>query len=172
MITHTSTPKKLTTWCCSALVTLAIYLPVGLVQAGEMALKGKEVGKTTEVTWLQIGDDESHGIGTYQVSWLIFLEDGQVGTATDKGTFESNKGVGTHQGYYVTTFPDGSKQMLKYHGTSKPIVEKTNAIQGISIYIGGTGRFEGMKGEGTYTGTQYDNGMYSLDFDAKVTVPD
>ena len=32
--------------------------------------------------------------------------------------------------------------------------------------------YVGMKGEGTYTGTQYDNGMYSLDFDAKVTVPD
>lgn len=172
MTTHAATLKKLATWGGLALVTLALWLPLGFVQAGEMVLKGKEIGNTTEATWIQIGDDESHGIGTYQMTWLIFLEDGQVGTATDKGTFEPRKGVGTHQGYFVATYADGSTQMLRYQGTSKPAGEKTSAVQGKSTYISGTGRFDGMKGEGTYTGTQYSNGMYALDWEAKVTVPD
>jgi len=155
-----------------AIVTFLLWFTVGLVQAGETVIKGKEVGKTTESTWVQIGDDESHGIGTFQTAWLIFLEDGQVGTGTDKGTYESNKGVGTHQGYFVVTYKDGSTQTQKYHGTLEPAGENTSAMQGTFTYIDGTGRFEGIRGEGTYAGMRYSNGMYALDWDAKVTVPD
>ena len=47
-----------------------------------------------------------------------------------------------------------------------------SANEGTFTYVGGTGRFKGIKGKGTYTGTQYSNGMYVYDSEAKATVPD
>lgn len=171
MTIHTVNLKKLTAWGSFALVTLALSLPVTLVQAGEMILKGRDVFAAPERTWVKLDQDEKRGIGTFQLNGLAFLEDGQIGTIKDTGAYESNKGLRAYLGYYFVTFSDGSTLMEKYQGTAKP-GEKTTAHEGTLTYIGGTGRFEGVKGEGTFTGTGYSNGMSIFDWEAKATVPD
>ncbi len=163
--------KKLSAWSSFAMLVLAICMPLRTAQAGEMVLKSRDVAHTTEETWIQIGEDETHGIGTYQLTGLSFLENGQVGTTVDKGSYESKMGSGPHQGYYKVTFSDGSGYMTKYQGATRPAGEKINAFEGTFTLVGGTGQFDGIKGEGTYTGKQYSNGVYVWDSEAKATVP-
>ncbi len=165
--------KKLKAWGSFATLVFTLHLLLGTAEAGEVVLKSRDVAYTVEETWIQIGEDESHGIGTYQLSGLSFGKDGQVGTTVDKGSYESNKGSATFEGYYVVTFSDGSGWMEKYDGTSKPIDEKTNAVGGTTTLVGGTGRFDGIKGEGTWSGTHHtSNGMYVYETEIKATVPD
>ena len=172
MTNGTPNPTKLPAWGGFATLFLTLYLPFGTAVAGEMLLKSRDVAYTVEETWIQVGEDETHGIGTYQLSGLSFNADGQVGTTEDKGSFQANKDGSTFQGFYVVTYPDGSGWMEKYDGTSKPIDEKTNAVGGRTTLINGTGRFEGIKGEGTWSGTHYTtNGMYVWETEVKATVP-
>lgn len=164
---------KLTAWGSFATLLFALHLLLGTAQAGEMVLKSRDVAYTVEETWIQIAEDESHGIGTYQLSGLSFNADGQVGTIEDKGSFEANERGSTFQGFYVVTFSDGSDWMEKYEGTSKPIDEKMNAVGGTTTLINDTGWFEGIKGEGIWKGTQFTgNGMYVFETEIKATVPD
>ena len=139
----------------------------------EVVLKTRDVAYTVEWTWTQIGEDEDHGVGTYQGSGLFFLEDGQVGTTVMKSSYERSNGSGTVQGYYVVTFSDGSGWMEKYDSTTKPIDEKTCSFEGTSTIVRGTGRFEGIKGDRAYSGTEYiTNGMAVVDSEIKANVPD
>ena len=172
MTDYITTLNKLTAWSGFATLVFALCLPLGTAQAGEMVLKTRIVAHTSEETWSQIGDDENRGIGTYQQTGLSFLEDGQVGTIMDNGSYEWNKGLGAHSGYLVVTFSDGSGWTEKYDGTSKPIDDKTDAVEGTTTLVGGTGRFEGIKGEGTFSGTEYGNDMVVFDTEIKATVPD
>lgn len=170
-----STPNltKLTALGTFATLVVTVCLTIATAKAGEIVLKSRDVAYTVEETWIQIGEDENHGIGTYQLSGLNFAADGQVGTTTDKGSFEANKGGVTFQGYYVVNFPDGSGWMEKYDGTSKPIDEQRNAVGGTTTLVNGTGRFKGIKGEGTWSGTHYtSNGMYVWETEVNATVPD
>ena len=64
MTDYTTNLKKLTAWGSFATLALALYLPLGTTEAGEMVLKSRDVSYTTEETWTQIGEDENRGIGT------------------------------------------------------------------------------------------------------------
>ena len=164
--------NKLTARSTSAMLAVALCLPIANTQAGELLLKTRDVSYKVERTWIQIGEDENHGIGTYQQTGLSFLEDDQIGTTVDKGIYEQNKGSGTHQGYYVVTFSDGSGWTKRYDGTFTLIGEKTYAMKGVVTLVGGTGRFEGIEGEGTYIGTEHSNGMLFFHTEIAATVPD
>jgi len=66
--------------------------------------------------------------------------------------FDFSNGSGPHWGYGVTTFPDGSINVIKYEGTTIAQEGGASSFKGTYIYVGGTGRFEGVQGKGSYTG--------------------
>ena len=172
MTHNTTTLNKLTAWSGFAMLAFTLCLPLGTTRAGEMVLTGTNVQQKVEATWVQIGEDESHGIGTFQTIGVTLQGDGEVATFTSKGTYEWKNGIGTHQGYLIKTYADGSTSTQKYEGTSKPAGETMRVWEGRLIFTDGTGRFEGLKGEGTYNGTRHSNGMGVTPWEAKVTVPD
>jgi len=65
-------------------------------------------------------------------------------------------GTGRHWGYRAATHSSGDKAFMAIEGMTKTVV-KPNAFPDISFegkwwYTGGTGRFKGITGSGTYTG--------------------
>jgi uncharacterized protein with beta-barrel porin domain len=60
-------------------------------------------------------------------------------------------GAGTLNGYYTVNFSDGSALWLKFSGSVKVDGAKTPR-RGTATVIGGTGRYAGAKGEGTWEG--------------------
>ncbi len=162
---------KLTQWGGLVVLVIALGLPAFSAQAGELIFKGRNVQSKAESSWKQIGDDESRGVGAYESIGLTFHEDGEVSTYVNTGTYDFSQGSDTHRGYVVRTRSDGSTTTSTYEGRAQ--YGKDSATwEGTSMYIGGTGKFAGIKGEGTYKGTRYSNKMSVTDFEAKVSLPD
>ena len=83
---------------------------------------------------------------------MTSYDDGSVGVYSSKFTGEINQGSGKAQGYGLTTLEDGSTQWFKYQQTVTPNPDgKTSRYEGKLEYIKGTGRFEGIQGNGTFT---------------------
>ena len=162
---------KLTKWGGLIILVVALGLPAISAQAGEMILKARNVQSKAESSWKQIGEDENIGVGAYESIGLTFHEDGEVSTYVNKGTYDFNHGSETHRGYVVRTFPDGSTTTTKYEGRSEYGGESVT-WEGTFVYIAGTGKFEGITGEGTYKGTRYPNKMSVTDLEAKASLPD
>lgn len=152
-------------------VCLALSPPLSDALAGEMVFKVKSIQSKSELTWLQIGEDENHGIGTYERIGVWLLEDGQVATITNKGNYEWTKDRGKHNGYVIVTFPDGSTLTDRYQGTDRQVGDKVT-WEGTGRYVAGTGRFKGVKGEDTYKGGAFGNGMAVTDIEVKLVLPD
>lgn len=155
-----------------ALVAVAV---LGLLAvpafAGETAVKGRNVQSKSDSSWTQVGEDQSHGIGTYTASGLTFHEGGEISTYASYGMYDWNRGADWHRGYIVRSFADGSTTTAQYEGTTSSEAG-TATWEGTYAFVGGTGRFEGIKGGGTYSGRRYPNKMGITDWEGTVALPD
>jgi hypothetical protein len=155
--------------CGCAFLAIALWLPSAL--AGELILAGNDIQSKADSTWLQIGENKGHGVGTYTAAGLTILDDGEVATFTNFGTYEYENGVQSHRGYNIHVFQDGSSLTMKYQGLARTDGDLTT-WRGTFVTINGTGRFTGLKGDGAYTGTRYANGMAVSEWKSKGVVPD
>lgn len=118
--------------------------------AGE-AVKVKATGTSINTKWheIDVGDTEGHVVAVFQNTqvWVSELS-GERATAFSRGTMDLYKksGQGTMRGYSIWTFENGDKRFSNYAGK---IVGK-GQWQGTYTDIGGTGKFDGCSGEGTW----------------------
>jgi hypothetical protein len=100
----------------------------------------------------QVGDADGHALNIFRLPGMAFFPDGSVGTSLVIGTGDFTRGIGsTNSGYYTVSFPDGSALWLKFTGTNNiGANSKVPTGKGTAIVIGGTGRYAGAKGEGTF----------------------
>jgi hypothetical protein len=117
-------------------------------------LKFRLVMHATSVQTQEVGDVDGHLLGLARQSGLALFPDGSVGTTYLTSTNDYIKGAGTNLAYYNVTFKDGSVLWYKAIGTAKPDGTTTNFPEGPVSVLGGKGRFEGAKGDGTWTGTR------------------
>jgi hypothetical protein len=92
-------------------------------------------------------------VGRY--SGLASFADGSVGTANFAFQAEYGehvKGVGTFHTYFSVTPSTGSTLWIKVDGTGKPDGTTTVFPEAPATVVGGTGRFEGAKGDGKFVG--------------------
>ena len=139
--------------------------------AGEVSASGRNVQTVEKVEWLEVGDQEGHVVGIYRSKGLTFHGDGEISTTVNHGTFDYVKGAGSHEGYLVRTFDDDSTMTVKYQGTTKHDAAG-RVTQGTASYATGTGRYEGIEGDGSYSGRLFGNGMSIADWQSKYTLPD
>ena len=134
---------------------IAALLLVPTTQARSETVKFRVVNYLVKVEWSPVGDVEGHVIGFFLRSGLVFYENGEVATYSNRGTFDSTKGHSSWEGYGLVTYEDGSTTISKIQGTLTPIeATKQRSGKGTGEYIKGTGRFEGIKGSFSYTGRQ------------------
>jgi len=136
-----------------AVTILAVFSAAPLAGAEKTVKeKGRIVYHFVKVEVMQVGDVPGHIIGVVDARGLSFPDTGEVGTYSNKIMFDLTNGTGPHQGYAMTTFEDKSTVIWQYRGVTTARPDGTSTFEGTSTYIGGTGRFVGIKGGSSYTG--------------------
>ena len=136
-------------------LSISFVLLPGVSAAEEVA--GRNVGHTQKAEMMEVGDVPGHFMGVSQSYGLAFYtkgsEKGEIVPRMWIAIIDVVKGKGTFTGYEVKTFSDGSMVFVKGSGTQTPIDGgKKTAIEGTWEVYGGTGRYMGAKGTGTFKG--------------------
>lgn len=138
-----------------SILAFVVSLTFGVLITDAVAktVKFKLTSYIVKVERIPIPDTEKHAIGIYERRGLALFENGETAAYHTRGTFDFTKGNGPFQGYTTLKYKDGSTTMFKYQGklTMNPS-SKLPALSGKGDYIKGTGRFEGIKGNGSFSG--------------------
>ena len=137
------------------MLSMTVILAPMTQAADEIA--GRVVYHTQKGEMLEAGDIPGHIVGFVQQSGLTFFTKGPVGgqiaTRMMNSYYDVVKGKGPFTAYIVDTFQDGSTLNYKASGTMTSISEGNRAAyEGTYEITGGTGRFEGKKGKGSFKG--------------------
>jgi len=102
---------------------------------------------------IPVPDTEKHAVGIFERRGVAIYENGETAAYHSRGTFDFAKGSGPFQGYTNLKYKDGSTTMVKFQGkmTINPS-SKSRTLTGKGEYIKGTGRFEGIKGNVSFSG--------------------
>ena len=133
----------------------AIILVFGITMvncavAGTTTMNFKLVSMIEKVETVKVTDMEGVVIGVMDRKGLSMFENGDIATTTCRGTFDTKKGF---QGYSALTFEDGSTLVLAWTGPTSRVAPggKFGGFAAKFEYANGTGRFKGIKGEGTFS---------------------
>ena len=136
----------------SALFVAACVIVPAVGQTQDLGTSRRVQG-TAEVTSVEVGDVPGHVVGVVQFKGLTFFEGGEIATHANPATFDLTNGSGTHQGYVIHYFDDGSTSIERYEGEARLSADgKRTVVEGTFECVGGTGRFAGLTGQGTYRG--------------------
>jgi len=122
----------------------------------------------------KVPDVEGHTIYLVDAKGIHFDEKWGVAFATVTGVSEYLKGGGPVQGYNHWAFADGSTITLKYKGEGKgvaPDAAGRRVGEGTFTFTQGTGKFQGIQGEGTYKWVTVAPGIWYTDGQAEYTLP-
>ncbi len=136
-----------------AALLFATVVLVPMIQAADETMKGRVVAHYTKMETMEVGDVPGHVLGIAQQSGMMFYPDGGVAKKAATFYFDMMKGKGTFVDYSLYTDQDGSTRFIKAVGTAGPVDNgKKFVIEGTFECVGGTGRYEGFKGTGTFRG--------------------
>jgi hypothetical protein len=149
-------------------IALLCFSASGSARADE-TLKYRLFLHSTFAQSQEVGDVDGHTMSLVRFSGLASFPDGTVGTAYFVGGFDYIKGAGPFSVYYTLTLNDAS--VLWYKGTGTAAVDGTKTVfNGTVTVLGGKGRFEGAKGDGTYSGTRITPVSVGADLYADFTI--
>ena len=133
---------------------LPFFLLIGfgpiLTHAGAETMNFTLVSMIEKIERVQVTGVEGILIGVIDRKGLSKFENGEIATMACRGTFDTKKGF---QGYSTLTFEDGSTVVMSWKGP-RDMVPPGGAYGGYSApfeYVKGTGRFEGIKGSGSFS---------------------
>jgi hypothetical protein len=134
------------------ILLIAVWLLVPSIQAEAKTMKFKYTSQLTRVELAPVPDVEGHVVVLYVRRGVAIFEN-EVAPFMTMGTADLVKRLGPFQGYSQITFKDGSTVNYDYTGalTLAPGA-KLRSLKGKGKFIKGTGRFEGIKGEVSFTG--------------------
>ena len=135
----------------SAAAVITFVFGIATIDCAVAAEKHKWHGTSYTVKWEQfeIGDEEGHVIAIYEQKQIYFNENtGAKTPSTTYGILDLNikTGQGSGRGYGVNFFKDGAKTFRTWEG--KSVGE--GHWKGTYSLIKGTGKYEGIKGGGTW----------------------
>jgi hypothetical protein len=120
---------------------------------------------------VDIPDHPGHAlsISQFKCTWTKPMEVAGVQDkdGIDSGVAEVHGDAGTSHGYYVDNMANGDKAFVHWQGTDS----KDGSSEGKWNYAGGTGKFKGIKGGGTYKGKYAEDGSVSFEVDGEYTLP-
>ena len=136
-------------------IAALLLMPATQARAKSEKVEGKSITQVTKIHVIKVGDVEGHIIAISQRRGLHFSDEGEIGSYVNWVTSDSIKGKGTHVGYNRITYEDGSTTVSKTQGTSERQEDGSSIGKGTFSYIRGSGRFEGIKGDGSFTFKHY-----------------
>jgi hypothetical protein len=139
---------------------LALCLSVGAVlsltltaAAADETLRFSSILHATFVESQDVGDVDGHVMSLTRYSGLARFSDGTAGLCYFVATTDYTNGAGTFLVDNTVTVGDGSVLLYKATGTTA-IEGTTSRFQGTVDVLGGKGKYEGAKGDGTLTGAR------------------
>jgi hypothetical protein len=151
------------------LIILAFCIcKIGNAVAAEK-IAGRNVKHNVKWEQIEVGDEEGHVVAVYENKGVNSRTDGKTSAYLECGILDINHktGVGTGNGYGTHTYKDGDKTYFIWEGK---IAEK-GIWKGTWAYTKGTGKFEGIKGEGTFTSYDIAPGQSYNDFEGEEELP-
>ena len=143
---------------------------VNFVMAGETAkIKGTATSVNTKWHQIEIGDVEGHILGLYENTQLWVMDpSGEKPICRSRGIMDLNPktGQGTMQGYSAYTYSNGDKLFSSYDGK---LVGK-GQWEGTWTNIGGTGKYEGLTGGGTWAAKSLGSGVSEITSEGERTL--
>lgn len=143
---------KITIWGFIGILVIAAWVLGSVTQSGAETMKFRLSTYLVHLEVLPVPDTEGHFVATFSRKGLAFFENGEVGTFTNWGTLDLIKGKASFQYYVKITREDGSSTMAKGKGTHERGPKGLSSFKGTAEFIKGTGRFEGIKGNLSFTG--------------------
>jgi hypothetical protein len=141
------------------------------VLAGEkMQIKSHAVIHTVKFEQIEVGDTPGHIMAIMESKGISIDEiTGMKLTSRGVATMDINPNAGgvTMQEYVIESDKDGDKMIVKSEGKS---VAK-DQFKGTWTMIGGTGKYEGGKGGGTWTAYTMGQGQAYLEVEGEVETP-
>jgi hypothetical protein len=154
---------------------------LGLALASVSAAQTKTSGtlsctKSDPAYSIDAGDRAGHTLGLmkFACTWKNPMQ--IEGVATKDGyDVNSSDGGGTKfqaNGYHVSNMANGDKIFVRFSGTDTMTKDgKPNTTVGTWSYTGGTGKFKGIKGKGTYKGKADAEGNMVSEIEGDYTLP-
>jgi hypothetical protein len=137
-----------------ALLGTAALVPVA--QAADDIGSGRRVQSVTSIQTVPVDDASGHELGVVEFAGLTFFANGEIATHTNPATFDLTNGSGPHRGWVVHSFDDGSTTVERYEGRAMLSADgNKTVVEGTFTCEGGSGRFAGLEGEGTYRGERF-----------------
>jgi len=144
-------------WWSYLVIPLAVTMIIAGIAtstwAGEKGkFRGRAVLYNTKLEVVKVPGTEENFMYSGELDGFIFNETG--GTFLDKARYQVVfrgdviKGTGKTEGYKTFTMPDGAQIFVKYMGEGS-----NNRESGTFTLIGGSGKYQGVKGKGTYDWT-------------------
>jgi len=157
-----------------------VVFAMGIVLAGDVVAgeKGKVVAREvfyrTNILRLNIPDVEGHTMHLVEAKLIHFNEKFGPAVGILTNFADVTKGTGPHQGYVHLTFSDGSTITHKWKGESKgggTTISGVASSVGTWSFIKGTGKFEGIQGEGTWKSYNLGPGQWYSDLEGEYKLP-
>jgi hypothetical protein len=127
----------------------------GMTRQDTAAIQGAE----GHMVYLQVSEGTNENTGENE-----FLPGAEIHTV---GVADLTEGNGSHQGYIRLTGENGTV-LAKWRGEIKTTMgeEGTPSVtfEGRFLYISGTGEFENIKGQGSYTGSYTSDTTYVVNW--------
>jgi len=157
---------------CAVLILVSFVLMVAMIDGAVAAEKMKFHGTsvTTNSQTMEVGDEEGHMLIIAEAKQIyINQETGVNATSISKSLMDINikTGRGSLKGYGVTTYPNGDKIFRMHEG--KPVGK--GHWKGTYSYIRGTGKYEGVKGKGTWDSYSLAQGMSYMEIEGEQEIP-
>lgn len=138
------------------LAVLTVAAVPALASAEERSVHWQEFLHFTRVEAAPVFDRDGHVLLLWAMAGLAVFPDGEVAVVRSVGTSDNVPGDPTYRGYVLYRFDDGSTEHARLQGRiTGPYGAHGNTQEGSFTLLDGTGRFAGIGGGGTYTGTQY-----------------
>lgn len=134
------------------LLALMILLSASsVIHAESKIIQWQETFVTVESDLRPVEGHEGHALGVMQQRGFAFYENGGIASVNVLLTFERRKGTTQYTGYAVYDFGDGTTKVGRFEGRGDPAGKQAGEF----AFESGTGRYAGIQGNGTFTGTGY-----------------
>ena len=155
---------------------LGLLLTMAAAASGQTKTTGTlSCGKPDPAYSIEVGDRTGHSvsISKFACTWTTAMEYGDVQTQdgydVTYGDASGPKVRGT--GYHVSNMSNGDKIYVRFQGNDTMLDGKPATTEGTWSYTGGTGKFKGIKGKGTYKGKADSSGNMVTDVEGEYELP-
>jgi hypothetical protein len=143
----------------------------GAIAGEKRQIKSHGASYTTTVNQIEVGDEEGHIILIFENA-TVFFDEARGEKFTDRGVgfmdINPNKPAEMYMtGYGVHTNKDGDKMTRSYKG--KPVAK--DQWKGVFTITGGTGKYEGVSGSGTWTSNRLTPKQSYVEVEGEMEMP-